>query len=215
MADIPRARSLSPTTRRNWLLDATVFVGAVIAAITGIYFLVFVSGGYQGGRNPTYGIRLLFERDTWDLIHTWSGVLMISAVAVHLAVHLSWVGMMARKVLAGLRRQSRLSKGARTNVLVDLAIAVSFLWTAVSGLYFLVDVRSGWQVASNTPLFLFDRTTWDLIHTWSAVTLIVAAVLHLIIHWGWVTKVTTKVWQEAKPAFRHGNRTAVAGKAHL
>lgn len=215
MADNSRPRPLSPTTRRNWLLDATVFAGALIAAISGVYFLVFVSGGYQGGRNPTYGITFLLERETWDLIHTWSGVLMISAVALHLTVHLNWIGMMSRKVLATLRRQSSLSKGARTNVLVDLAIAISFFLTAVSGVYFLVDTRSNWQVTSDTPLFLFSRTTWDLIHTWSAVTLIVAVVLHLAIHWGWVTKVTTKVWQSAKPATHHRGSVAVVDKAQF
>lgn len=195
MADNTRPRPLSPTTRLNWLLDAVVFLAAVSAAITGVYFLYFVSGGYQGGRNPTYGITLFFDRQTWDLIHTWSGVIMISAVALHLGIHLKWIGMMGRKVLAALRRTSSLSKGAKINVLVDLAIALSFFLAAASGIYFLFDVRSGWQVTNSTPLFLFSRTTWDLIHTWSGVTLIVAALVHLAIHWGWVTKVTAKMWR--------------------
>ncbi len=199
MADNTRPRSLSLTTRLNWLLDATVFLGAVSAAITGVYFLYFVSGGYQGGRNPTYGITLFFDHQTWDLIHTWSGVVMISAVALHLAIHLNWIGMMSRKVLATLRGKGNLSKGARINVLVDLAIAISFFLTAASGIYFLFDVRSGWQVTSSAPLFLFSRTTWDLIHTWSSVTLILAALIHLAIHWGWVTKVTAKMWRSLGP----------------
>jgi len=199
MADNTRPRPLSTATRLNWLLDAAVFAGAVIAAITGIYFLYFISGGYQGGRNPTYGITLLFARETWDLIHTWSGVVMIAAVALHLAIHLNWIGMMWRKVLATLSGKSGMSKGARINVLVDLAIAISFFLTAASGIYFLVDVRSGWQVTSNAPLFLFSRTIWDVIHTWSGVTLIVATIIHLVIHWGWVTKVTTKMWRSASP----------------
>jgi hypothetical protein len=195
MADNTRARSLSPATRLNWLLDVAVFAGAVLAALTGIYFLYFVSGGYQGGRNPTYGITVLFDRATWDLIHTWSGVVMIAAVALHLAIHLNWIGMMSRKVLAALRGKSGMSKGARINVVVDLVIAIAFLLTAASGIYFLFDVRSGWQVTSTAPLFLFSRTTWDLIHTWSSVTLIIAAIVHLAIHWGWVTKVTSKMWR--------------------
>ncbi|MCP4164851.1 MAG: hypothetical protein GY759_03025 [Chloroflexi bacterium] len=31
-------------------------------------------------------------------------------------------------------------------------------------------------------------------HTWAAVVLVAADVLHLIIHWRWVTKVTTKMF---------------------
>ena len=38
-------------------------------------------------------------------------------------------------------------------------------------------------------MFLFSRTTWDLIHTWAGVTLIAAAVIHLAIHWRWIVKV--------------------------
>lgn len=194
MADKTRTRSLSPATRLNWLLDAAVFLGAVIASLSGIYFLYFVSG-YQGGRNPTYGITLLFSRTTWDLLHTWAGVVMIAAVVLHLAIHLNWIGMMARKVTATVRGKSGMSKGARVNVLVDLVIAISFLLAAASGIYFLFDVRSGWQAAGSAPLFLFSRTTWDIIHTWSGVTLIVAALVHLAIHWGWITKVTAKMWR--------------------
>jgi hypothetical protein len=175
-------------------LDAAVFVGALIAALSGIYFLYFV-GGYQGGRNPTYGITFLFARETWDLVHTWAGVTMIAAVMLHLAIHLNWIGMMWRKMTATLRGKSGMSKGARVNVLVDLVIAISFLLAAISGVYFLFDVRSGWQAAGSAPLFLWSRTTWDLIHTWSGVTLIIAAIVHLAIHWGWVTKVTAKMWR--------------------
>lgn len=198
MADNTRTRPLSPVTRLNWLLDAAVFLGAVVAALSGIYFLYFVSG-YQGGRNPTYGITLLFARETWDLIHTWAGVVMVAAVALHLAIHLNWIGMMGRKVMAFVRGKSGMSKGARVNVLVDLVIAISFLLAAVSGVYFLFDVSSGWQAAgSAAPLFLWSRTTWDLLHTWSGVTLIVAAIVHLAIHWGWVTKVTAKMWRSVR-----------------
>jgi hypothetical protein len=194
MADNTRTRPLSPATRINWLLDAAVFLGAVIAALSGIYFLYFV-GGYQGGRNPTYGITVLFARETWDLLHTWAGVVMVAAVALHLAIHLNWIGMMTRKVMATLRGRSGMSKGARVNVVVDLVIAISFLLAAASGVYFLFDVRSGWQVTGSAPLFLWSRTTWDIVHTWSGVTLIVAAIVHLAIHWGWVTKVTARMWR--------------------
>jgi ABC-type transporter Mla subunit MlaD len=53
---------ISMQTRKNWLIDAAVFVGGIVAALSGIYFLFLPSGGYQGGRNPTYGITFLFDR---------------------------------------------------------------------------------------------------------------------------------------------------------
>jgi len=188
--------TISRTTRTNWLIDAAVFLGAVAAALTGIYFLFLPSGGYQGGRNPMYGVAILFGRRTWDDVHMWGGVLMIAAVAVHLATHWGWVKMMTRRVANAMRSQgSKLSRGAIINVIVDLAIAISFLLTSVSGLYFLFVPSGGSLLAANAnwdPSFLVSRTTWDLIHTWAGATMIIAAVLHLAIHWRWIKNVTSR-----------------------
>ena len=56
---------LSAKTKKNWLIDAALALGGVIAALSGIYFLFLPSGGYKGGRNPMYGVTILFERHTW------------------------------------------------------------------------------------------------------------------------------------------------------
>ncbi len=71
---VKEQRLLAKATRRNWEIDASLFISAILASLSGIYFLYFVTGGYQGGRNPQYGVVFLFERHTWDLIHTWTGV---------------------------------------------------------------------------------------------------------------------------------------------
>lgn len=200
MATNSRPRGLSWTTRLNWLLDFAVFLGALLSAITGIYFLFFVSGGRQSAAAliPLSGITFLFEREAWSDWHTWGGVLMIAAVALHLAIHTNWIGMMSRKLIAVFKGQGRgMSRGARINVAVDAVIGISFLLTALSGLYFLFLTSGGYEGGRNpayAPLFLFSRTTWDLIHTWAGVAMIVAAVVHLAIHWGWVTKVTAKIF---------------------
>ena len=195
-------RPLSWTTRLNWVLDVMVLLGAVVAALSGLYFLYFVSGGYQGGRNPTYGVTFLADRTTWDMLHTWGGILMISAALIHLAIHLDWIGMMGRKMVAIVRGTSRgLSRGAKTNLLVDAAIAISFLLCAGSGVYFLFAPTGGFQGGANPgwdPMFLFSRSTWDLIHTWSGVTMVVAAIIHLVIHWRWITKVTARMLERRR-----------------
>lgn len=187
--------TVSKQTRNNWLIDAAVFIGGVIAAITGIYFLFLPVGGYQGGRNPWYGVTILFERHTWDDLHTWSGVLMIAAALVHFTIHWQWVKSTARRIVKSLTgRGASMNRHGYFNVVIDAAVALGFLLAAVSGLYFLfVDSR-----VTVAP-FIFDRTTWDLIHTWSGVILILAAVIHFTIHWRWVTKVTRNVFRSLKP----------------
>ena len=63
-------RNVSKQTKNNWLLDAGLFISAVLAALSGIYFLYLPVAGFQGGRNPMYGITILFTRDGWDALHT-------------------------------------------------------------------------------------------------------------------------------------------------
>jgi preprotein translocase subunit SecY len=194
---------MSMQTRNNWLIDAAVLVGGVLAALSGIYFLFLPSGGYQGGRNPMYGITILFSRQTWDDVHTWTGVWMIAAVVVHFAIHWKWVTMMSRRIAnALLSRGTKLSRGGRFNLAIDAIVAISFLICAVSGIYFLLVPSGGLHGSSNSgwdPSFLFSRTTWDLIHTWSGTVLIAAVVVHFAIHWRWVKNVTARFFRSLLP----------------
>jgi hypothetical protein len=189
--------------RTKWLLDATIFLSGVVAALSGFYFLFIPSGGYQGGRNSMYGVTILFSRHTWEDWHTWSGVLMIAIAALHFAIHWRWVKVMSKRtVKALLSREAKLSKGSRLNVAINMLVAVSFLLTAISGIYFLFAPSGGFQGGHNAgwdPMFLFSRTTWDLIHTWAGVAFIGAAAVHLWIHWLWIKKMTNQFFLSLLP----------------
>jgi hypothetical protein len=91
-----------------------------------------------------------------------------------------------------------MSKGAVINLIVDAVIAVGFFLTAISGIYFLFTPTGGFQGGQNAnwdPGFLFNRTTWDLIHTWSSVAMIAAAGVHFVIHWRWIKNVTFRFFK--------------------
>lgn len=195
--------TMSIKTRKNWLVDLSVFLGGVLAGLSGVYFLFLPSGGYQGGRNAMYGITILFERHTWSTIHAWGGILMIAAVAIHLTMHWHWVRLMGRKVRNMLRtRQRQMSNGARINLAINVAIATNFALCALSGIYFLFAPAGGFQGGHNPgwdPGFLLSRTTWDLVHAWSGIVLIVASVLHFEIHWRWISKVTARFFLSLIP----------------
>ena len=187
-------KSISTQTRNNWLLDSGLFISATIVAISSFYFLYFPSGGYRGGRNPAYDVQILFVRSTWDDLHTWSGVAVIAIALVHSYVHWGWFTAMAGRIWrewAG--KCARMNARGRFNLWVDLTIALSFVIAAVSGVYFLF-VGGSHGGANPDPYFLFNRAVWDVIHTWSGVTMIAAAVVHFAIHWRWVTKVTAKIF---------------------
>lgn len=185
------SQTVSKQTQKNWWIDATLFLGAVISALSGIYFLFLPTGGYQGGRNPYYGIVILFEREGWEDIHTWGGIAMIGAAVIHLVIHWSWVVNMTRRFWKEIvHPTAKLNARSKWNYILNSTVAISFLLTAITGIYFLFVPGGNWYA---DPLFLFTRTTWDMIHTWAAVVLTGAAVLHFAIHWNWVTKVTRKM----------------------
>ena len=182
---------VSNQTRNNWLVDLALFGSALVAAISGIYFWVLPQGGFRGGRNPFYDLQILFSRATWEGLHTWSGILMILVVAVHLPLHWSWVVNMAKRMIKELSGKCGcMNQRGRFNLIVNIVIAASFLLTAISGIYLFFVPGGHWAV---DPLVLFTRSTWKLFHTWTGVVLILSAVLHFAIHWKWVSKVTLKM----------------------
>lgn len=189
--------TLTPKLRQNWWIDAILGVSALVAIVSSLYFLAFPVSGYQGGRNPYYGIKIILERHGWDFLHTWSGVAMILAALVHIIIHWGWITSTTSRtwqVIIGKRK----SFGSRLtyNIILDFTIAISFLICTISSLYFLFLPSSG----QNGQVFIFDKITWDLIHTWSGVVMTMAAILHVALHWKWVTNITGKMFGGRKKA---------------
>jgi hypothetical protein len=185
------SNQISSQTRNNWLIDAGLLISSIIVTISSIYFLFMPSGGYQGGRNPYYGVIILFDRHSWDNLHTWAGVMLIVIVVVHLSLHWSWVVNMLRRTFNELTgRCGCMNARGRWNLILNTIVGVSFAFAALSGLYFLFFPGGHGQ---EDPMLLLSRATWDTIHTWSGVLWISAALIHLAIHWKWVTKVTGKM----------------------
>lgn len=193
-----------PLSRRTVVHWVTVFllsVSGLLTTITGIYFLFLPSGGYQGGRNPHYGQTFLFDRHIWSDIHTWAGIVMIAVSLFHLILHWPWVVEMGRRSLAvarGRRKSFRRQIWIRVGVVA--AIGILFLGVAVSGIYFFV--LPGGQGSSRAVQFLFSRSTWDLVHTWTGVLMIIAAAVHLTMRWKWVARVTPGVTRTLVPRRR-------------
>jgi hypothetical protein len=83
-----------------------------------------------------------------------------------------------------------MSSGAKLNLVINAAIGLGFIFSAISGIYFLFLPRGMSALSSQADGLLFPIAIWDFIHTWSSVIMILAATAHFIIHWGWIEKVT-------------------------
>ncbi len=180
----------STQTRNNWLVNTAVFTGALLSMLSGIYFLYAPSGGRSANT------AILFTRTAWEDYHIWGGLLMITAVFLHLTLHWRWIVMTTRRLWQKTCGQTcRLARGAWVNIIVDGLIALSFLVTAVSGLYFYFFTDGGYQGGRNPtwdPGILFSRPVWDVLHTWGGIILTIMAVVHIAIHWRWIVNVTRK-----------------------
>ena len=183
--------SVSTATLNRWWLFLLLSVTGIAILFSSVYFLYFPVG-FQGGRNPDYGTVIVFGREMWDAIHLWSGIGMIIVLVIHIAVHDKWIIAMIKRFFQGKSGGiKRLNGYARFNILLDAVAALSFLVVAISGVALLL-LPSGRSVEVVSG-FLLSKATWDIIHTWSGVVMLISAILHFYIHWKWITKVTRRV----------------------
>lgn len=97
--EVCKVGRLNWRARLNISLDVIAAVSFLLAAISGIY-LLFAPNGRLASTAPVF----IFNYRIWDVIHTWSGVLMIIASLFHFMIHWGWVvnvsGKAFRKELA-------------------------------------------------------------------------------------------------------------------
>ena len=205
MKSIPR---VSTRTRQNWWLGTFLLFSGIIASLSGVYFLFFVIGGYQGGRNPLYGVTFLMSRQSWDMWHTWTGSLMIMIAVIHLILHWDWVRKVVRRGFKTLMTgHPKFNRQARLNILINIVIGLSFLVTAISGVYFMFFPGGPDRF---DPGLLFSRITWDMLHTWGGIIFVLAAVAHFYIHWRWGVKVSRNIFNSLfKQKFLSGKKFLV------
>ena len=161
-----------------------------------IYFLFLPVGGYQGGRNPHYGITILFGRHTWGDIHIWASIVLISLAALHIPIHWNWIVKMTKNGIGSMRGKKKLNKYSQFNLAVNILIGLSGMICSLSGLYFLFFHGVSRAVLAGDQGLIFNPITWNLIHTWSGIVMVLAAILHFGIHWKWMVKVLSKYWKE-------------------
>ena len=97
-------------------LGVNIFIGAsaLISGLSGIYFLLVPGASHESmAPDPLW----LFSRMTWDLIHTWSGVLLIAAATLHIYIHWKWAFKITRKYWRALRRSLTRHTDQRPSVL--------------------------------------------------------------------------------------------------
>lgn len=94
-----------------------------------------------------------------------------------------------------------MSSKAKLNYVIDVAIGVFFILSALSGLI-LFFFPSGYQGGRNlyygqSVLFLTTHT-WDTVHTWGSLGMVAGVGAHLVLHWKWIVCMTQRLLKRPK-----------------
>jgi len=86
---------------------------------------------------------------------------------------------------------------AKLNYLLDVVIGLAFALSGATGIAFLLMGSGGYQGGRNpgfeTALLGLSRGTWDDLHTWASLVMIVGVLVHLALHWKWIVRMTKKM----------------------
>jgi hypothetical protein len=88
---------------------------------------------------------------------------------------------------------------ATRNYLLALVMGLLALFQGISGFVLWVvlprgDGYRGGQIDGGT--FLWSRDRWIDLHDWTAVALVVIVVIHVILHWGWIVRMTKSYFRQ-------------------
>ena len=83
---------------------------------------------------------------------------------------------------------------ATWNYLIALVMALLALVQAVSGLILWLALPSGGRGDGGT--FLFSRDVWLTMHNRAAIALTVIVLIHIILHWGWIVRMTKSYFRQ-------------------
>ena len=188
--------TLSHRTRWNWIVDCSLFVCALLCSVSGLYFLFSPQGGFRGGRNVVSNAFLGLSRGAWKDIHIYAGLLMIAIVVYHIIRHWDWIKCtLSRTWKRMLGVNTNIKSNGWLNVIINLILMITFLISSVSGLYFYLLPHGGQRglQAAQQVIFLFTPFVWRWLHNWIGLALVIAAIIHLALHWGWIVKVTRRL----------------------
>jgi len=87
-------KRLNANARFNILLDVVAALSFFIVAVSGVVLLVLPSG-----RSFEVVDGFLLSKTIWDIIHTWSGVVMLISAILHFYIHWKWITKVTGRVI--------------------------------------------------------------------------------------------------------------------
>jgi hypothetical protein len=94
-----------------------------------------------------------------------------------------------------------MSNKTKTNFWLDLLIFALFVIVACIGLLLWLVIPGGQGDGQHMALFGLNRRAWISLHTWLGVSMLSGGLIHLLLHWEWITCVAGRFFKKlARPA---------------
>jgi hypothetical protein len=145
--------------------------------------------GGTGNMDTVFG----YGRYYWVDIHSWVAIVVIILILAHVLLHWDWN-------IESVKRLKGQIVGMKTAVLeryvTNVLLFIFTVFEVLSGFVIWVVLPRGDGQLFNTlsgigPTFWgLQRNEWCDLHTWVAVAMLALVIVHVVIHWDWVTKVT-------------------------
>ncbi len=92
-----QAKMMNSRSTFNLVVNAILGLSALIVTFSGLYFLWIPGAAHSSELTDP---KWLFTLPTWDIIHTWSGIVMIAMATLHFDIHWKWVTKITKKILS-------------------------------------------------------------------------------------------------------------------
>jgi len=79
------------------------------------------------------------------------------------------------------------------NYFIDLVLTITFIITGITGLVIFFFIPSGVQQGRFQVFLGIQKQVWTAWHNWSGIVMILAVLLHLVLHWNWMIRMTKKI----------------------
>ncbi len=86
---------------------------------------------------------------------------------------------------------------ATRNYLLAFIMAVFALFQGITGFILWVVLPRGYMGGRGADsTFIWPRDSWIVLHDWTAVALVVIVLVHVILHWGWIVRMTRSYFRQ-------------------
>jgi hypothetical protein len=157
-------------TKRDFWLDVTIFVALLITTITGFILWLVIS-------HKLDIVFLGFSRSVWVVAHIYSGVVGLASIVIHIVRHWGWLKALRGYHLSGMPEK------LRTNRVVDRIMWITYIATNVFG-------AIAWTLHFGDDIFVVRGP--DRLHVVFGVAWTILAIVHLVLHWKWITFTTQR-----------------------